>query len=119
MPPRHGIRMRGMRNGLIMTERRPTTEGVAAAAERIAGKVTRTPLLPLDLEGRRLWVKAECLQQSGSFKLRGASNRLAQLDASERARGVVAFSSGNHAQGVALAAQRLGIAAAIVMPSDA
>jgi threonine dehydratase len=81
--------------------------------------VTRTPLLPLDLNGRRLWVKAECLQQSGSFKLRGASNRLAQLSEAERARGVVAFSSGNHAQGVALAAQRLGIAAAIVMPSDA
>jgi threonine dehydratase len=76
-------------------------------------------LLPLDWRGRGLWVKAECLQQSGSFKLRGASNRLAQLSADERARGVVAFSSGNHAQGVALAAQRLGIAAAIVMPSDA
>jgi threonine dehydratase len=81
--------------------------------------VTRTPLLPLDLDGRRFWVKAECLQQSGSFKLRGASNRLARLDEAERARGVVAFSSGNHARGVALAAQRLGIAAAIVMPSDA
>ncbi len=84
-----------------MTERRPTAEGVAAAAKRIAGLVTRTPLLPLDLGGRRLWVKAECLQQSGSFKLRGASNRLVQLDEAERARGVVAFSSGNHAQGVA------------------
>src|SRR5437868_5165238 len=102
-----------------MTERRPTAEGVAAAAKRIAGLVTQTPLLPFVHGGRRYWVKPECLQQSGSFKLRGASNRLAQLGAAERARGVVAFSSGNHAQGVALAAQRLGIAATIVMPADA
>ena len=90
-----------------------------AAAERIAGKVTLTPLLPLDWAGRRLWVKAECLQPVRRFKLRGATNRLLQLDEAERARGVVAFSSGNHAQGVALAAQRLGIAATIVMPADA
>ena len=102
-----------------MTEKRPTASGVRGAADRIAGAVTRTPLLPLDHEGRRVWVKAECLQRGGSFKLRGATNRLALLDATERARGVVAFSSGNHAQGVALAAERLGIAAAIVMPSDA
>ena len=90
-----------------------------AAARRLAGVVTRTPLLPLAWQGRRYWVKPECLQQSGSFKLRGASNRLLQLDEAARARGVVAFSSGNHAQGVALAAQRLGIAATIVMPADA
>jgi threonine dehydratase len=102
-----------------MTERRPTAEGVAAAAKRIAGLVTQTPLLPLLHGGRRYWVKPECLQQSGSFKLRGASNRLLQLSDAERARGVVAFSSGNHAQGVALAAQRLGIPATIVMPADA
>ena len=102
-----------------MTERRPTAEGVAAAAKRIAGMVTETPLLPCLHGGRRYWVKPECLQQSGSFKLRGASNRLLQLSDAERARGVVAFSSGNHAQGVAMAAQRLGIAATIVMPSDA
>jgi threonine dehydratase len=81
--------------------------------------VTRTPLLPLAWEGGRVWVKAECLQQGGSFKLRGAFNRLLQLSEEERARGVVAFSSGNHAQGVALAARRLGIAATIVMPADA
>jgi threonine dehydratase len=85
----------------------------------VAEYVTRTPLLPLEWEGTRLWVKAECLQQGGSFKLRGAYNRLLQLDATERARGVVAFSSGNHAQGVAIAARELGIAATIVMPSDA
>ena len=102
-----------------MSERWPSASGVRAAAERIAGSVTKTPLLPLDHEGKRLWVKAECLQQGGSFKLRGASNRLLQLSEAERARGVVAFSSGNHAQGVALAARRLGIAAAIVMPADA
>src|SRR5687767_4648277 len=102
-----------------MQERRPSASGVAAAADRIAGLVTRTPLLPLDRDGRRYWIKAECLQRGGSFKLRGATNRLEQLDAEERRRGVVAFSSGNHARGVALAAQRLGIEAAIVMPSDA
>ena len=102
-----------------MTEKKPTTSGVLDAADRIAGKVTKTPLLPLDWEGSRIWIKAECLQQGGSFKLRGASNRLAQLDEAEKALGVVAFSSGNHAQGVALAARRLGISAAIVMPTDA
>jgi threonine dehydratase len=102
-----------------MTERRPTPEGVAAAAKRVAPHVTRTPLLPLEWEGGRVWVKAECLQQGGSFKLRGAFNRLLRLSDAERGRGVVAFSSGNHAQGVALAARKLGIAATIVMPADA
>jgi threonine dehydratase len=102
-----------------MTERRPTPAGVAAAAKRIAPYVTRTPLLPLEWQGKQVWVKAECLQQGGSFKLRGAFNRLVQLSEAERSRGVVAFSSGNHAQGVAIAARRLGIAATIVMPSDA
>jgi threonine dehydratase len=81
--------------------------------------VTKTPLLPFEWEGVRLWAKAECLQRGGSFKLRGATNRLMQLSSEERKRGVVAFSSGNHAQGVALAARRFGIAAAIVMPFDA
>lgn len=102
-----------------MTERVPTPEGVSRAAKRVAPHVTRTPLLPLEWEGGRVWVKAECLQQGGSFKLRGAFNRLLQLSADERASGVVAFSSGNHAQGIAIAAKRLGIAATIVMPSDA
>jgi threonine dehydratase len=85
----------------------------------VAAHVTRTPLLPLEWEGGRVWVKAECLQQGGSFKLRGAFNRLLQLSQIERERGVVAFSSGNHAQGVALAARALGIHATIVMPADA
>lgn len=102
-----------------MTERKPTPEGVAAAAKRVAAHVVRTPLLPLEWEGCRLWVKAECLQEGGSFKLRGATNRLLLLDEAQRGRGVVAFSSGNHALGVAIAARRLGMAAAIVMPSDA
>ena len=102
-----------------MTERRPTPEGVTAAAKRVAAHVTRTPLLPLDWGGRRVWVKAECLQQGGSFKLRGAFNRLLQLSPAERERGVVAFSSGNHAQGVAIAARRLAVSATIVMPADA
>jgi len=79
----------------------------------------RTPLLPLEIDGVRLWAKAECLQTGGSFKLRGATNRLLQLSPDARARGVVAFSSGNHAQGVAIAARRLGIPATIVMPADA
>jgi threonine dehydratase len=97
----------------------PTTEEVLEAGERIRGLVERTPLVPLDLRGRRIWLKCESLQTGGSFKLRGASNRLALLSAEERRGGVVAFSSGNHAQGVAIAAARLGIAATIVMPSDA
>lgn len=102
-----------------MSERVPSPEGVAAAAKRVAGHVTRTPLLPAEHERGRFLVKAECLQQSGSFKLRGATNRLLQLSDAERRQGVVAFSSGNHAQGVALAAKRLGIEAVIVMPADA
>jgi len=102
-----------------VTERRPSPEGVARAAKRVAPHVTRTPILPVEWEGGRFLVKAECLQQSGSFKLRGATNRLLQLGEAERSRGVVAFSSGNHAQGVALAAKRLGIEAVIVMPADA
>jgi threonine dehydratase len=102
-----------------MSERRPSADGVLAAAGRVAPFVTRTPLLPFDWRGTRLWVKAECLQQGGSFKLRGATNRLQLLSAEERERGVVAFSSGNHAQGIAIAARRLGIEAVIVMPADA
>lgn len=102
-----------------MEDRRPSSNGVRAAAARIAAAVTKTPLLPLDWEGRRVWVKAECLQRGGSFKLRGATNRLMLLSEAERGRGVVAFSSGNHAQGVALAARSLGISATIVMPADA
>jgi threonine dehydratase len=96
-----------------------TRDDVLAAAQRIAGEVVRTPLVECTLPAGRVWLKAECLQTGGAFKLRGATNRLLQLSKTERAGGVVAFSSGNHAQGVAIAASRLGIRAAIVMPSDA
>ena len=101
----------------------PVFDDVKAAARRIAGHARKTPLLagtPLDrLTGGRILLKLETLQHTGSFKFRGAWNRLAQLDERERAAGVVAFSSGNHAQGVAEAARRLGIRATIVMPGDA
>lgn len=90
-----------------------------AAAARISGSVERTPLVEAKIRGSRVWLKCESLQNGGSFKLRGATNRLMLLSEEERARGVVAFSSGNHAQGVAIAAKRLGIPAIIVMPSDA
>ena len=96
-----------------------TRDDVLAAATRIAGEVERTPLIETRLGGHRLWLKCECNQTGGAFKLRGATNRLLQLGEAERERGVVAFSSGNHARGVAIAARRLGIAATIVMPSDA
>ena len=92
---------------------------VIEAAERIAGAVVRTPLRAASIRGLDLWLKCECLQTGGAFKLRGASNRLLAMSGEERERGVVAFSSGNHAQGVAIAAKRLGIRATIVMPSDA
>lgn len=94
-------------------------EDILAAASRISGSVVETPLLETRIEGRRIWLKCENLQTGGAFKLRGATNRLMQLSEAERAKGVVAFSSGNHAQGVAIAAERLRIPAVIVMPADA
>ena len=96
-----------------------TRNDVLGAAERIASLVERTPLIESAIDGVRLWLKAESLQTGGAFKLRGATNRLLQLSPEERDRGVVAFSSGNHARGVAIAARRLGVRAVIVMPSDA
>jgi threonine dehydratase len=96
-----------------------THEDVVQAAQRIAGQIDRTPLIETEVAGERVWLKCECLQTGGAFKLRGASNRLLQLSDEERERGVVAFSSGNHARGVAIAARRLGIRAVIVMPADA
>jgi len=105
-------------NGLI-DEVVVTRGDVAAAAERIAGAVERTPLIESEVAGVRIWFKCECLQTGGAFKLRGATNRLLRLSPEERERGVVAFSSGNHARGVAIAAKRLGIQAIIVMPADA
>lgn len=92
---------------------------MVAAAHRIEGLIERTPLIESEVAGTRIWLKCECLQTGGAFKLRGATNRLLQLSPEERERGVVAFSSGNHARGVAIAARRLGMRAIIVMPSDA
>ena len=103
-----------------MSESRlPTSQGVADAATAIGAILPPTPLLPVEILGVQCWVKAESLQPIGSFKIRGGWWRLANLSPDERARGVVAVSSGNHAQGVAWAARRLGIAATIVMPRDA
>jgi len=103
--------------------RLPVFDDVLAAAARLAGHARRTPLLggtPLDEStGGRILLKLETLQHTGSFKFRGAYNRLAQIPADRRGAGVVAFSSGNHAQGVAAAARLLGIPATIVMPADA
>ncbi len=96
---------------------------IEAAAERLKGHVRETPILSspfLDtLAGRRIWVKPECLQHTGSFKFRGAWSAISALDEGIRQRGVIAYSSGNHAQGVAMAAAKHGIASVIVMPSDA
>lgn len=99
--------------------RTPTRDGVLRAAAKIAEILPPTPLLPFDIEGTRLWAKAEVLQPIGAFKIRGAWHRLSDLSEEERGRGVVAVSSGNHAQGVAWAARRLGMKATIVMPRDA
>jgi len=96
-----------------------TRDDVIAAQERIGDLVQKTPLIESEVGGARIWLKSECLQTGGGFKLRGATNRLLQLSPEERERGVVAFSSGNHARGVAIAAKRLGMRAVIVMPADA
>ncbi|MFV9505282.1 MAG: pyridoxal-phosphate dependent enzyme [Oscillochloridaceae bacterium umkhey_bin13] len=96
---------------------------VRAAAARLRGIAHVTPVHTSrtlnDLTGRQIFLKCENLQRSGSFKFRGAYNAISQLDAEARQRGVVAFSSGNHAQGVALAAKLLGVPAVICMPDDA
>ena len=97
-------------------------EGVRDAARQIAGVAVRTPLIESPAlnarVGGRVLLKAENLQHAGAFKFRGAYNRISRLDAAERARGVVAYSSGNHAQGVAAAAALVGTRALIVMPAD-
>ena len=100
-------------------QRKPTSKGVIAAAAEIASILPPTPLLPVEIGGVQVHVKAETLQPIGAFKIRGAWWRLSRLSADERKAGVVAVSSGNHAQGVAWAAKRLGITARIVMPRDA
>ncbi len=99
--------------------RQPTRAGVRDAAEKIARILPPTPFFVSEIKGVPVAFKAESLQPIGAFKIRGAWHRLTALDEAARKKGVVAFSSGNHAQGVAWAAKRLGIAATIVMPSDA
>ena len=101
----------------------PDYSDVIAAAQRLQGYAHQTPVFTsrtLDAEtGAQVFIKCENLQRTGSFKFRGAFNALSQFDAQQRKAGVVAFSSGNHAQGIALAAQLLGMPATIVMPADA
>ncbi len=98
-------------------------DDILHAADRLKGKTQPTPLIKspvIDLmTGKDIWFKPECTQKVGAFKYRGAYNRLSAMSAGERARGVVAYSSGNHAQGVSRAAKELGMSAIIVMPSDA
>ena len=98
-------------------------EGIRAAAKRLNGHVRRTPLLSSpfldEIAGRQILVKAECLQHTGSFKFRGGWSAVSALDPETRARGVIAFSSGNHAQGIAHAATLHGVPSVIVMPADA
>ena len=100
-----------------------TFQDISEAADRIRGLVVETPLLEVhalsEAIGGRFFVKCENLQRTGSFKLRGAMNSLASLSDEDRAKGVVAYSSGNHAQGVAAAARHFGVAATIIMPEDA
>ena len=98
-------------------------ERIMAAAERLQGHAVRTPLLnaPLldEFAGRRIFVKPECLQKTGSFKYRGARSAISALPPPQRKQGVIAFSSGNHAQGVALSAREMSLPAVIIMPGDA
>jgi threonine dehydratase len=98
-----------------------TLDNIRLARERLHGIAVRTPILkyPQPLDGRTLYLKPESLQPIGSFKLRGAYNKIASLTDAERKRGVIAYSSGNHAQGVAYAARALGVTATIVMPNNA
>lgn len=100
----------------------PTITDIETAAERLKGQAVRTPLVESpklnEITGGRILVKAECLQRTGSFKFRGAWNMISQLSRETAPGGVVAFSSGNHAQGVAAAARIMGLPALIVMPSD-
>jgi threonine dehydratase len=107
----------------VITVTPPTFADVDAAAPRLAGIAVRTPLINsavLDAAvGARVFLKAETLQRTGSFKFRGAYNKISQIPENKRAAGVVAYSSGNHAQGVAAAAKLLGMRATIVMPADA
>jgi threonine dehydratase len=109
--------------GILDTTILPTAADIDAAAKRLLGVAVRTPLINAavldDLLGARVFLKAETLQRTGSFKFRGAYNKISSIPPEKRAAGVVAYSSGNHAQGVAAAAKLLGLRATIVMPADA
>jgi threonine dehydratase len=109
--------------GALDTTLLPTAADIEAAARRLAGVAVRTPLINAPVLDERLaarvFLKAETLQRTGSFKFRGAYNKISAIPPERRAAGVVAYSSGNHAQGVAAAARLLGMPAVIVMPSDA
>src|SRR3954463_10340708 len=100
----------------------PTIDDIRAAAERVRGQVVRTPMLVSrtlsEIIGAEIWLKFENLQFTAAYKERGALNKLLQLSAEDRARGVIAASAGNHAQAVAYHAKRLGIPATIVMPES-
>jgi threonine dehydratase len=101
----------------------PTFDDVQSAVRQIAGAAHRTPVATSRTVNRRtgaeVFFKCENLQRAGAFKIRGALNKLATLTPAERARGVIAFSSGNHAQGVALASRMVGTTAVVCMPKDA
>jgi len=109
--------------GLVDKTILPTAADIEAAAARLAGVAVRTPLISApvldETVGARVFLKAETLQRTGSFKFRGAYNKISSIPPERRAAGVVAYSSGNHAQGVAAAARLLGMRATIVMPADA
>jgi threonine dehydratase len=109
-------------NSLLEFDKTPSYQSVRDAAARLRGIVTRTPLLESialnERLGARLFLKCETLQHTGSFKFRGAYNTLSRLSGAQKAAGVIAYSSGNHAQGVALSAKMLGIPATILMPED-
>jgi threonine dehydratase len=109
--------------GAIDTALQPSAADIEAAANRLAGIAVRTPLINAPVLDERLgaqvFLKAETLQRTGSFKFRGAYNKVSSIPAERRRAGVVAYSSGNHAQGVAAAARLLGMPAVIVMPADA
>src|SRR6476646_109841 len=109
--------------GSLDTRTQPTAADIAAAAQRLAGVAVRTPLVSAPvLDARlnaRVFLKAETLQRTGSFKFRGAYNKISSIPQDRKANGVVAYSSGNHAQGVAHAAALFNRPAVIVMPSDA
>ena len=111
-------------SGNLASPTQVSLAGIRAARDRIADRIRFTPLLPKETlvpyaGGHPVFLKCEHLQRTGSFKLRGALNLISQLTAEERARGVVAASAGNHAQGVAVAASELGVASTIFMPEDA